>query len=336
MFNHEPSRTEEVVKARVRVCSCRSWFPSSFFALCAFAVYLLFSPLWFSCTSVPESPDPFREESGFLPLEPGGRIYMVIDVPASRPILDRLEIQGMGAGQSREIFDRTRTVAAALYPKGHERRFQAAAWGKYPGIRGNMALSAGEDWEKGRSKIGGAYYHAPRTGLSVALSGSRAFVSGAGPGGKTDPFAEGPGTELPEDFAGFKRGAALAFWVDEPGPPANRFFEALGLPLRLPADRLFAGLFPYRGEDDAAGAAARYEALIRIETPSASQARALFTLISMARVYVPNSGDAAWTLAALLFAHPPVQEGRNLSLRTAPLSAEEIALLFNAFSVYSY
>jgi hypothetical protein len=219
-------------------------------------------------------------------------------------------------------------VAAALYPEGHERRFQAAAWGTYPGFRGNLALSAGKDWKRLRSKTGGAYYHAAGEGLSVALTASRAFVSGAGPGNNTDPFAEAPGTEMPPDFAGFRRGAALAFWTDEPGPPVNRFFDTLGIPLRIPADRLFVSLFPVQ-EGEGAEAEALYEALLRIETPSVSQARALFTLINMARTYAP-------AMAAFLFANPPVQDGRNLSLRTAPLRGEEIALLFNVFPVYSY
>ncbi|MDR2257732.1 MAG: hypothetical protein LBE14_01135 [Treponema sp.] len=286
------------------------------------AVNLLFL---FSCATAPKTPDPFEEETAFLPLEPGGRAYMLIDVPACRPILDYLEIRGMSPRQSREIFDRTRTAAAAFYPEGHERRFQAAAWGNYPGFRGNMALSAGKGWKKSRSKNGGAYYHSAGEGLSVALTASRAFVSGAGPGNHTDPFAEAPGTEIPEDFAEFRRGAALALWADEPGPPANRFFETLGIPLQLPAEQVFVSLFPYQGEGEGD---AQYEALIRIQTPAASQARSLFTLINMARVYAPAMEEAGAALAALLFANPPVQDGRNLSLRTGVMSAGEIALLF--------
>jgi hypothetical protein len=258
---------------------------------------------------------------------------MVLDVAACRPILDCLEIQGMDKSQSREILDRTRSVAAAFYPEGGERRFQAAAWGTYPGLRGNMALSAGKDWERGRAKNGGGYYYSVRDGLSVALSASRAFVGGAGPGNHSEPFAEAPGTEVPEGFAEFRRGAALAFWADEPGPRADHFFEALGLPLRLPADRLFVSLVPHERDGDAA---ALYEALIRIETPAASQARALFTLINMARLYLSpagEGGDAA--LGAVFFANPPVQDGRNLSIRTGVLDAEEIALLFRLFSIYS-
>jgi hypothetical protein len=293
------------------------------------AVNLLFL---FSCATAPKIPDPFPDESGFLPLEPGASVYLLVDVPACRPILDHLEIRGMNLRQSREIFDRTRTAAAAFYPEGHERRFQAAAWGNYPGFRGNLALAAGKGWKKSRSKTGGGYYHSAGEGLSVALTASRAFVSGAGTGNRTDPFAEAPGTAAPEGFAEFRRGAALALWADDPGPPVNRFFETLGIPLRLPADRLFLSVFPVQ---EGEGADVLYEALIRIETPAASQARALFTLINMARAHAPVMEEAGAALAALLFANPPVQDGRNLNLRTAVMAAEEIALLFNIFSIYS-
>ena len=57
----------------------------------------------------------------------------------------------------------------------------------------------------------------------------------------------------------------------------------------------------------------------------------------MVRLYAPAMGEAGAVpaLAALLFANPPVQDGRNLNLRTAVMGAEEIALLFNLFPVYS-
>jgi hypothetical protein len=301
-----------------------------------FAVNLLFL---FSCATAPKTPDPFQDESGFLPLEPGASAYFLVDVPGCRPVLDRVTIREMDKKQSREILDRTKSAAAAFYPEGHGRRFQAAAWGKYPGFRGNMALSAGKDWKKHRSKTGGAYYYAAGEGLSVALTASEAFVSGAGPGNQTDPFAEAPGTEIPEGFAEFRRGAVLALWLNDPGPPVNRFFEPLGIPLRLPAEQVLVSLFPQvqEGEGNNAGADNKYEALIQIRTPGASQARALLSLINLARTRIPeitNTKDAA-ALASVFFANPPVQEGRDLNLRTTALEGEGIALLFKLFPVYS-
>jgi hypothetical protein len=300
-----------------------------------FALFAVIFLLFFSCATAPKSPDPFLDESAFLPLEPGASVYMLIDVPGCRPGLDKVTIREMGKKQSREIFDRTKTAAAAFYSEGGERRFQAAAWGKYPAFRGNLALAAGKDWKKGRSKTGGAYYHSARDGLSVALTASRAFVSGAGPGSRTDPFTPPPGTETPDGFTEFRRGAVLALWINKPGASVNGLLETMGLPLQIPAEQLFVNLFPHIQEGE--GADALYEALIRIETSAPSQARALFTLINMARLYASAMGEtgAAPALAAVLFANPPVQDGRNLNLRTAVLKAEEIALLFNFFSIYS-
>jgi hypothetical protein len=293
---------------------------------------------FFSCATSPRVPDPLREETAFLPLEPGGSVYLLADASACRPILDRLEIRGMSALQSREIFDRTRSVAAALYPEGHERRFQAVAWGQYPGFRGSLALASGKDWEKGRSKTGGAYYYSAAGGLSVALSDSRAFVSGGGPGNKIEPFAQAPGTEIPEDFAGFRQGAALAFWVDEPGAPVNRIVAAAGIPLQIPAEQLLICFFPHRGEGEggAAETDAQYEGRIRIRTPAASQARALVILLNMALEAAPaESAEETALLEDLLFANPPLLDGRSLNIRTAPLDAAQIALLFELFQIYS-
>jgi hypothetical protein len=301
----------------------------------SFAVSLLFAlTLFFSCATGPKIPDPFREEGGFLPLEPGASAYLLVDVPGCRAVLERLEIPEGLLGQSGKMLDRTRTAAAAFYPEGHERRFQAAAWGKYPGFWGRLALSFSRNWKRVRSETGGAYYYSSRDGLSAALSATRAFAAGAGPGVQTDPFAPPPGTEAPEIFAEFRRGAVLALRLNDPAPPANRFFADLGLP-RFPAERVLLSLFPAAREGEAA-AEPRYEALIRIETPGVSQARALLTLINMIRLYAPEAGgaDGAAALAALLFANPPVQDGRNLNLRTAALDGDEIALLFKLFPVY--
>jgi hypothetical protein len=313
-----------------------------------FLIFLLF----LSCATAPKIPDPFLDESGFLPLEPGASAYLLADVPVCRPILDRIEIREIDKARYRELLDRTRSVAAALYPEGSGRQFQAAAWGNYPEFRGGLAFAAGRAWKKSRSEIGGSYWHSSRDGLSVALSPTRAFVAGAGPGNKCEPFTQPPGTEIPEGFAEFRQDAALVLWLDDPAGPANRFLDTLGLPLQLPSEMILVSLFPVEtgdsGNQAEAGAqkadtppggektAAAYEALVRIVTPGASQARALLTLINMARVFTADAADTGdmGNLAALLLANPPVLDGRNLTITTAPLDAERIALLFRAFSLY--
>jgi hypothetical protein len=143
--------------------------------------------------------------------------------------------------------------------------------------------------------------------------------------------------EVPEGFAEFRRGAALALWLDDPGPPVNRFFAAQGIPLRLPAEQILVSLFACSQEGEGESAGRKYEVLIQIRTPGASQARALLSLINLTRAMIPEMADTegAAPLAAVFFANPPVQEGRNLNLRTRALEGEEIALLFKLFPVYS-
>jgi hypothetical protein len=90
---------------------------------------------------------------------------------------------------------------------------------------------------------------------------------------------------------------------------------------------------------DQTGEGRLYEAVLRIETPSVSQARALVSIISMVRSFMINGGPppagSPLALAAALFAMPPVQEGAVLIIRTGVMDEGEIALLFNMFAVYS-
>jgi hypothetical protein len=62
------------------------------------------------------------------------------------------------------------------------------------------------------------------------------------------------------------------------------------------------------------------------------------TLFSTARLFLPQvarTAPEAFELLSLFFARPPEQEGAYLTVRTAPVSEGDIALLFNLFSVYS-
>jgi hypothetical protein len=261
----------------------------------------------------------------------------------------------------------------AEVPKG----IQIVAWGNYPSVRAGFSFTFNKDWKQRKSAAGKPYWYSDRNGLSVALTARQAFVAMAAPGAKSgggdggasgataknpmDPFAPSPGTPSPEGFAEFRRGAALTLWVEEPAVPLNQFLDSLGLPLQIPAEQLLLSLQPVRDgpvqtpapqdgskqpavskASSADPNSAGYEAHVRIKTPTASQARALVTLLAMTRLFVSGAGISAGSsqngLAALipiLFAYPPVQDGVFLNIRTAPLHAEEIALLFSLFSLYS-
>ncbi|GHV10551.1 hypothetical protein FACS189491_00230 [Spirochaetia bacterium] len=302
---------------------------------------------------VPLSPDAQGVE--YLPLAPGGLVYVFADVDAARPILDRFSLGGISGGQATEILDRTRYAVAAVYPKESSQNVQAAAWGNYPSASAGLSFAFSKDWKKRKSASGKFYWYSERNSFAVSLNAGQAFVSMGAPGAKPggvpaansknplDPFAPPPGIASPEGFAEFRRGAALSFWVEDPAVPLNRFLNVLTLPLQIPAEQLFISLYPASPEYLAEPGSAGYEAHVRIKTPTASQARALVTIMSMARLFASNAAGAEGLAAPssvaglipILFAHPPEQDGTFLNIRTAPMDAGEIALLFGMFSIYS-
>jgi hypothetical protein len=297
-----------------------------------------------SCKTMPVLPDPLREETAPIPLEPGALIYLLADVKAARPILDLIPIQELNAKESKQMLDRTRSAAAALYPPESGRRFQLTGWGSYPSFQADMAFGTNKYWKKQRSAGGLPYWYSEYSRLSIALKPGQVFVLASLDNAPAEPFTAASGIEAPEGFAEFRRGALLSCWLENPGPTVNRIFTAMQFPLQLPAERIFVSLFSASGQKD------QYQALLRIQTPSAAQARALVTLFSLARAFIAGGApdeDASLTatatttatavaaLTAALFANPPVQDGQNLNIKTTVLTEKEIALLFNLFSVYS-
>jgi len=141
----------------------------------------------------------------------------------------------------------------------------------------------------------------------------------------------------PEKLGEFREDAVLAGWMENAGAPVNRFLSSLGIPIQVPTDRVLFGV--YEAEEGATASDRRYMAVIRVETPSAIQARALAALISMARMVMdsakPSSAGGSMTLAIALFANPPVPEEQDLIIHTGTLGAGDIALLFDSFSIYS-
>jgi hypothetical protein len=177
-----------------------------------------------------------------------------------------------------------------------------------------------------------------------------------------DPFSFSPGAAGPETFADFRRGGVLSGWLPGPALRINRFLEAVEIPLMIPAEELFFSLIPLSPETPGLpeappgeGPPARfYELSFRVKTPSVSQARALVSLFSMARLFIPfpespgvpatgwkpgdpGEPDPDEALAALapIFASLPSQEGVYLTIRSGPMASREIALLFGIFSLYS-
>jgi hypothetical protein len=275
-------------------------------------------------------------------------VYLAVDVPPARSLLDRFSIAGLSPGEAAQILDRTHYAAAAFFPRDSGRKLQAAAWGNYPSFTGRLALTGDRGWKRRRSAAGSFWYSAAQ-GASLAFNKSQAFAA-LGPAGAapaSGPYAQGPGIQTPEGFNLFRQGASLALWIEKPAEALDRFFSSLGLPIRIPAEELLAALSMVPGSDSAppaadsaagpGGSGPLHEIRLRIKAPSETNARTLMTLFSTARLFIPQAGGDESGISALLFllfARPPEQEGVYLTLRTPPMDEGGIALLFNLFLVY--
>ena len=124
----------------------------------------------------------------------------------------------------------------------------------------------------------------------------------------------------------------------------------MGVPLQIPAEDFFFGashLSLMRGStDDNQTDAKLWAPVFKIRTPSASHARSLLALFSVARLFIQRGligQSPEWRAtfmspqeaAALLFANLPEQDEDYLTLRIASIDATRIALLFQMFSIYS-
>ena len=151
--------------------------------------------------------------------------------------------------------------------------------------------------------------------------------------------------------------------MPDPSGSIDSFLDNLGVPIHIPADEFFFGVARLPAEQNVAdqnaakqsknskaginGAPDSWELVFMVKTASPIQARSLFVLFSVARLFITKGAAPESTpeekllslspqdAAALLFARAPEQDGQVLTLRTDALDAGRIALLFNLFSIYS-
>jgi hypothetical protein len=291
--------------------------------------------VFFSCASgpkvsLPEGVEGVDEVLELYILPAGGRAYIWVDTVEARPLLDILPVGGLSGKDMARILDSTETAVAAVFPEGEDRRFFLAATGNFPVFAANISMTFSRDWKKQKSPNGSSYWYSKGDGIALALGSSLALVSNA------DPYAAFTSETPPPGFAEFRRGFALAGWMPNPSETVDNVITSMGVPLQIPAEDLFFGASPN---------AELWEPVFKIRTPSASHARSLLALFSIARLFIQRGliGQGAESssfmspqeAAALLFANTPEQDGDFLILRMAPLDASRIALLFRMFSIYS-
>jgi hypothetical protein len=287
-----------------------------------------------SCASTPKTlTEAEAAGGGFAFLDPGGLVYLAVDVPRSRPVLDLVSLGGVSGKEAAQILDLTDTAVAAVYPAGENRAFSLAARGRFPSSRLKFSLGLSSSWKKARSETGGRYWRSEGGNLSVYVDSRNALISTG------DPFPRTGGAAPPPRFGEFQEDSVLTGWVPDAATPVNRFLAASGIPLEIPVDLFIFGIYPAEaGETDAEAGTFRYFAKFRLELPSPSHAEALVSMISLIRAFAvrPDSAvEGGFSLIPLLFANAPVRNDSSLIMRTAVIDPQGIALLFNMFSLYS-
>ncbi len=302
---------------------CGSWF----------VIFALF----FSCKSAPVAQEIAEADS--LPLDSGAFAYIFTDVNKARPLLDILPVGELKTWQALLVLESTDTAAAALFQRESSqetsgRRFQISGWGKYPSFRAGLALFFSRNWKRQRSPEG-SYWASAADKLSISLDSKQVFaVSWHDNPGNPRPAAQG--VKMPEGFSGFMRGSPLSCWLEEPSGLLTQILNDQGIPIRLPAERLFVNIFP-SVPISANTAEPKYESVIRLQFENVSQARAIAAVLTMANYFSPQGGSSQRVgpvLGSIFFGNPPVQNGRNLDIRSAPLSEKEISLLLEMFLLY--
>ena len=276
--------------------------------------------LFLSCKTTPKIPDAALMEKG-VPLDSGASVYIFADVKKARSIIDLLPIEELNDSQTRQLMEKTEFLAAAFFPPESGRRFQLAAWGAYPSFRANLALSFNKNWKKQRSQRGD-YWYSSSSKFSLALNSKQAFAASWLDSDTYDNPAAASEIEYPENFAEFRQGSPLSCWFDNPAPIIASVLNSSGIPINIPAEKLFINLFP--------SAEKKYDALIRIQFESSVQARGIASALSLAGRFISDSSPSS-IVASLFLANPPVQNGRSLDIKTALLSEEEITQLFKLF-----
>ena len=303
-------------------------------------LYLLFAICFLflaSCATAPKAGTlPEDGAPDFSVLPPGANICLWADVKQSKPILESMSFAGFEGKDAGRLMDLTNTAVAAFYPESASRSFFMAGWGDYPKLGSGIAMGFSRDWKKKKSETGKRYWHSKSNNIGVAIGSDLVFASDG------DPFGAGSaGDPAPRGFEEFRRPCVLSLWWNDPGVPLNRITEAMGLPVQIPAEDLFLGVMKSASNTESNR---NWILVFRIRTQSASHARSMLSLVSMARIFlqrVPKDEKSGVSVmspqaaAAILFANQPEQDGDSLIIKTDPIGERVIALLFNLFPLYS-
>jgi hypothetical protein len=273
-------------------------------------IFLLISLI--SCKTIPTSPKINLEKANSLPFEKDAFAYIFADAKKARSIIELLPLEELKNKETKQMLDRTRFFAAALFSQDSGRRYQLAAQGNYPRSQADFALSLNKSWQKRRSSSGVEYWHSPSSGVSILLGATYAYASASLTNEPLEPFTPTPGIEIPDGFNEFRKGAPLSCWIANPSVFLNRMFA--GLPVQS-VKSLYVNLLPAPEK--------KYEAVIRLQFENPSHARGLSVILALASGFSSSSNPLLSTFLHNL----PVVNGNNVDIKSMPLGEKEIKIL---------
>jgi hypothetical protein len=240
--------------------------------------------------------------------------YIRIDVKSTRKLMDGvLARNGLNTEAVKKFLDKTDTVAAAVFPLDAERRFLLAADGKnYPAAASSFSFAFSPAWKKIASATGRRYWRNEAKRLSLVLSSGNAYISDA------DPFFTGPRAVPPDSFAPFAALADASVWVWDTSF-IDTALAVANVPITIPSTGLFIALF--RQTDG-------WRLALRLEMPSAAQAKGLAAVLTMLRTSLRNGAvkldPEVATFANLLLSEPPQADGSAIVFQNPHLGDGEL------------
>jgi hypothetical protein len=265
-------------------------------------------------------------ENRFAGLPADAAVYVTADVEHSRELLDDvLAFSGFGGKTVKAFLDKTLKVSMALYLRmdgteraGGGRTFVLAGSGRnYPAAASSFSFFFSPSWKKIRSVTGKKYWRSSKNRISLSIKRDKAYISDG------DPFFDGNYAEPPAGFTLFSGGSRVSAWITDMSP-LNSALERIDIPITVPADNLYIAAF-----EDENG----WQAVFRMETPSAAQARGLVSVLSMARSALARgyiTDAAAASFVRLLLPEAPLVDGSAIILKSPVMARGEFAALIAA------
>jgi hypothetical protein len=292
--------------------------------------------LVFSCHSIPDVQNIFSRDVVSIPLERGASVYLLADARQARSIINLLPFDELNDDNARQILDRTDFLAAAVYPPQSGRRFHIAGWGNYPNTGAGFAFTFNREWNRLRSAGGSQYWHSGANRLSIALDSRQVFAVASINDEPRDPKVNRD-LDFPAGFNDFRHSDENVFisgWAGDPSVVVSRVLNEIGVPIRFPVQEFFFVILPSASQESEE---TRYEAILKMRFENTTYARGTASLLNLAGGFsssLDTANDTVLLISMLFLANRPVQNDRDINIRTAPLTGNQISLLLEMFSLY--